>query len=157
MNRDSINDADGFEAAGRKVDTVYEAMFLEMDDAVFLIEVAETDDGYEFTYRQSNATHQEQTGFSEDAIRGQTPRELLGEEQGAAVAANYRRCVERGTTIEYEERFELPGGTTDWQTKLTPIAENGTVTHIVGVARDVTEKRNRSENTGARTVGSRRC
>lgn len=141
MNGDSINDADGFEVAGREVDTVYEAMFLEMDDAVFLVEVAEADGGYEFTFQQNNAAHQEQTGFSEDAMRGQTPRELLGEEQGAAVAANYRRCVERGTTIEYEERLELPGGTTDWQTKLTPITENGTVTRIVGVARDITDKK----------------
>ncbi|QAU13056.1 PAS domain S-box protein [Halorubrum sp. BOL3-1] len=143
MRGESNNDADEFEAAGREVETVYEAMFLEMDDAVFLVEVAETDDGYEFAFRQNNAAYQEQTGFSEDKMRGQTPRELLGEEQGAAVAANYRRCVERGTTIEYEERLEFPGGTTDWQTKLTPITEDGAITRIVGVARDVTEKKER--------------
>ncbi|VTT87064.1 signal-transducing histidine kinase; PAS/PAC domain protein [Halorubrum sp. DM2] len=118
-------------------------MFLEMDDAVFLVEVAKTDGGYEFTFRQNNTAHQEQTGFSEDTMWGQTPRELLGEEQGAAVAANYRRCVEQGATIEYEERLEFPGGTTDWQTKLTPITEDGSITRIVGVARDITEKKRR--------------
>ena len=134
---------DSFGVAGEGVDSVYEAIFREMDDAVFLVEVGRTDDGYEFTFRQNNAAHKEQTGFSENEMRGQTPRELLGEEQGAAVAANYRRCVERGDTIEYEERLEFSSGTCYWQTKLTPITEDGRVARIVGVARDITAQKER--------------
>ncbi|WP_280585936.1 PAS domain-containing protein [Halorubrum sp. Boch-26] len=137
----SNNDASSFGVAGEGVDTVYEAIFREIDDAVFLVEVGRTDDGYEFTFQQNNTAHQEQTGFVEDTMRGQTPRDLLGDEQGAAVAANYRRCVERGDTIEYEERLTFPGGTSHWQTKLTPITEDGTITRIVGIARDVTAQK----------------
>ncbi|TKX79428.1 PAS domain-containing protein [Halorubrum sp. SD626R] len=128
-----------FGVAGGEVDTVYEAIFREIDDAVFLVDVGRTSDGYEFTFQENNTAHQDQTGFTEDTMRGQTPRELLGDEQGATVAANYRRCVERGDTIEYEERLTFPGGTSHWQTKLTPITEDGTITRIVGVARDITE------------------
>ena len=128
-----------FGVAGGEVDTVYEAIFRGIDDAVFLVDVGRTSDGYEFTFQENNTAHQDQTGFTEDTMRGQTPRELLGDEQGATVAANYRRCVERGDTIEYEERLTFPGGTSHWQTKLTPITEDGTITRIVGVARDITE------------------
>ncbi|WP_050033159.1 PAS domain-containing protein [Halorubrum halophilum] len=128
---------------GGESDTVYEAIFREIDDAVFLIDVARTDGGYEFTFQQNNTAHQQQTGFSEDTMRGQTPRELLGDEQGAVVAENYRRCIEQGKTIEYEEQLTFPGGTSHWQTKLTPIAEGGTITRIVGVARDITEQKER--------------
>ncbi|MDB9300444.1 PAS domain-containing protein [Halorubrum ezzemoulense] len=139
----STNGADRFGSDGDGVTSVYEAMFQEADDAIFLVDVARTDGEYEFTFRQNNTAHQRQTGLTEDAMFGKTPRELLGEQQGAAVEANYRLCVERGTTIEYEERLEFPGGATDWQTKLTPVVDDGTVTQIVGVARDVTRQKER--------------
>ncbi|OYR74463.1 PAS domain-containing protein [Halorubrum ezzemoulense] len=116
---------------------VYEAIFGEMNDAVFLIDVEQPDDDYTFTYRRNNASHQEQSGLSEDELRGQTPQELLGDEQGTVVAESYQECVEKEETIEYEEKLELPGGTSDWQTKLTPITDSGQVTQIVGVARVV--------------------
>ncbi|MFC7186692.1 PAS domain-containing protein, partial [Halorubrum yunnanense] len=143
MDENSRSDGGGGGSGtvGRGGDGVYEAMVREMEDAVFLVDVAETDHGYEFTFRENNTAHREQTGFSEETMRGQTPRELLGEEQGAAVEANYRRCAERGEPIEYEERLEFPAGASHWQTKLTPITEDGTTTRIVGVARDITEQK----------------
>jgi PAS domain S-box-containing protein len=128
---------------GDRVSNAYEAMFREADDAIFLVDVARTDGEYEFTFKQNNAAYQRQTGLTEEAVFGQTPRGLLGEEQGAAVEANYRRCVEQETTIECEERLDFPGGTSDWQTKLTPVTKDGAVTQIVGVARDVTEQKER--------------
>ncbi|ELZ51275.1 multi-sensor signal transduction histidine kinase [Halorubrum coriense DSM 10284] len=139
----STGGADRFETGGDEVKSAYEAMFREADDAIFLVDVARTDGEYTFTFKQNNAAYQRQTGLTEDAMFGKTPRELLGEEQGAAVEANYRRCVERGTTIEYEERLDFPGGTSDWQTKLTPVTDDGEVTQLVGVARDITEQKER--------------
>ncbi|WP_229121449.1 PAS domain-containing protein [Halapricum desulfuricans] len=130
-----------FQIGGESGENVYETIFCEIEDAVFLIDVEQTDGDYTFTFQRNNASHQEQTGISEDEMRGQTPTELLGEEQGAEVSARYRRCVEQGETIEYEETLDLPGGTRHWQTKLTPIIEDGDVSGIVGVARDVTERK----------------
>ncbi len=111
----------------------------------FFIDVERTDEGYTFSYQRNNASHRQRTGLSEDELRGQTPRDLLGNDQGAVVAENYRRCVEQGETIEYEERLELPGGTSHWQTKLTPIIDSGQVTQIVGVARDITEQKEQEQ------------
>jgi len=147
MHEDPNTDAapEGFPTDGSESDNVYEAIFREMEDAVFLIDVRRTDDGYEFVFRRNNASHQRRTGLSEDELRGQTPRELLGDEQGAVVAANYRDCVEQRETIEYEETLDLPGGTSHWQTKLTPVVEDGEMNQIVGVARDITGQKHQEE------------
>jgi PAS domain S-box-containing protein len=141
MGEGSNADAEDFRTTGGASGDVYETIFREMDDAVFFIDVRESDDDFTFIFRRNNAAHQQRTGFSDDEFRGQTPRELLGDEQGAAVAANYRRCVKQRDTIEYKETLEFPSGKSHWQTKLTPITENGQVTQIVGVARDVTEQK----------------
>ena len=130
-------------AVGDEERGVYETIFCEMEDAVFLIDVEAGDAGYDFRFRRTNASHQRLTGISLEEIRGKTPRELLGEEQGAAVAENYRRCVEARETIEYEEALALPEGRKEWQTRLSPVVDEGSVTRIVGVARDVTEQRER--------------
>ena len=135
----------GLQAIGDEAESVYEIIVREMEDAVFFIDVEQTDDDYTFTFRRNNASHQQLTGLSEDELRGQTPRELLGDEQGATVAANYRRCVEQREPIQYEETLELPAGTSHWQTKLTPVTEDGQATQIVGVARDITEQKERQQ------------
>ena len=135
------SDGEGLRALDGEPGAVYETIFREMQDAVFLVDVERVDGDYQFTFRRNNASHRQRTGVSEDEFRGQSPRELLGEEEGAAVAANYRRCVERAETIEYEETLTFPGGTSHWQTKLTPVTDDGEVMRIVGVARDITERK----------------
>jgi len=132
---------EGIQPDSIETERVYETIFREMKDAVFLIDVDQTGDDCTFTFRRNNTSHQDLTGLTEDVMCGQTPRELLGDEQGAIVAANYRRCVEQGETIQYEESLELPAGTNHWQTKLTPITDDGKITQIVGVARDITKQK----------------
>ena len=141
MDNDLDSDTGGIQPIDAGAESVYEIIFREMEDAVFFIDVQQTDEDYIFTFRRNNASHRDLTGLAEDELRGQTPRELLGDEQGASVAANYRSCVEQGETIQYEETLELPAGTSHWQTKLTPITDDGNITQIVGVARDITEQK----------------
>ena len=144
-NSGSGTDADGGGESAGAHKSVYEAIFREMKDAVFLIDVEQTGEGYTFTYQRNNASHQQRTGLSKDELRGQTPCELLGDDQGSVVKENYRRCVEQGKTIEYAEQLDMPAGTSHWQTKLTPITETGEVTRIVGVARDITEQKQQEQ------------
>lgn len=124
---------------------VYETIFCEIEDAIFLIDVEEADEGYTFRFRRNNPSHQRLTGISLEEIRDKTPRELLGDEQGTSVAENYRRCVEARETIEYEESLALPEGQKQWQTRLSPVVEGESVTQIVGVARDITEQKERKQ------------
>ena len=126
------------EAIAGESSSVYETIFREMSDAAFLLAVERSDQEYTFTYLRDNVSHQRRTGLSEDELRGQTLREDLDDKQGAAVVENYRRCVEQGEPISYEEHVDHPRGTSHWQTTLTPLRDRGEVTHIVGVARDIT-------------------
>ncbi|MFB6302858.1 MAG: PAS domain S-box protein [Haloferacaceae archaeon] len=146
----------------RRLNSEYEAVFENARDALFLLDVERDDAGggaasdgpdgdgggdettaadATLAFRRLNAAHEEKTGLSTEAVRGKTPREALGEDLGAEAEANYRRCLEAGETITYEEELDLPAGTSVWQTKLSPVVVDGRVTHIVGIGRDVTERR----------------
>ncbi len=120
----------------------YETIFDSTQDAMFLIEV--TDD--EFRFIRSNRTHQQTTGLPLEAIRGRTPSQVVGEEEGRAVEENYRRCVAERRPISYEETLTFPGGRRTWQTTLTPVSRNGRVGQIVGSAQDISERKRAEES-----------
>ncbi len=110
-----------------------EKVFNGTNDAMFLVKV---EDG-QFRYLRNNKAHRELTGFTPDMIRDKTPIEVLGEELGKIVEANYRRCLESGETITYEETLPFPAGERVWYTTLTPVVENSTVKYIVGFRKDI--------------------
>jgi len=128
----------------QQLEQEYEAVFENAQDALFFVDVHRSngpraEEGYRFTYARLNPSYQAKAGFSEDEVRGKTPREVLGDEVGAQVEAQYRQCVEEAATTEYEETLMLPSGTRLWHAKLSPVVFDGTVTHIVGIARDITK------------------
>jgi PAS domain S-box-containing protein len=83
------------------------------------------------------------TGISNEEIQGKTPVEAVGEEIGETIEAQYQECVERREMIEYPEEIPVDGEMRHWQTKLTPIIDDGTVVKLVGAMRDVTEQKAR--------------
>lgn len=111
-----------------------EKVFNGTNDAVFLVQV----ENGQLRYLQTNKAHQKSTGFSLDMIRDKTPVELLGEELGKVIEANYRKCLEAKETITYEETLVLPAGERVWFTSLTPVVEYGKVKYIVGSSKDIT-------------------
>jgi PAS domain S-box-containing protein len=111
-----------------------ETLLRGMADPAFLLDVAETDGGYRFTFRRSNPAHRRQTGATD--VCGQTPRDLLGDEAGAALVANCRRCVERGEPVRYEQTLRSGEESTRAETRLAPAGEEP-VTRVVGVTRPV--------------------
>ncbi|MFB6301707.1 MAG: PAS domain S-box protein [Haloferacaceae archaeon] len=118
----------------------YETIFENAGDAVFLIDVAPGGPEPTFRFERLNPAHEEMTGITTADVRGKTPREAFGDDLGAELAANYRRCVEAGEPITYEEELPLPEGRIVSQTKLVPVLVDGEVTRIVGIARDVTDR-----------------
>jgi PAS domain S-box-containing protein len=115
----------------------YETIFNSAQDALFLIKV---EGPGQFRYLRTNTYHQQKTGILLEQIQHKTPEELTGDEAGKRLAQNYQRCVDAGTPITYEEELTLSGITRTWLTTLTPVAENGQVTQIVGSATDITER-----------------
>lgn len=118
-----------------------EKVFNGTNDAMFLIKV----ENGQFRYIRNNKTHQKLTGFFLEMIKDKTPAELVGEELGRVIEANYRRCLESGETITYEETLNLPAGERVWLTSLTPVIEKDRVKYIVGSSKDITLQKKNEE------------
>ncbi|ELZ29753.1 signal-transducing histidine kinase/response regulator [Halosimplex carlsbadense 2-9-1] len=121
----------------------YETIFRTVDDAVFLVGVDGVAPADTYRYRRVNPAYESLTERSASEILNRTPREVFGESLGSDIAAQYRRCVETGETVEYEETLSFPADRRTFETKLTPIRPDGEVTRIVGISRDITERRAR--------------
>lgn len=128
----------------------FNAIFSHTQDAVFLVDVEERPgapvEHKAFRYRKLSATHERLTGLSSDGVRGKTPAEVVGPEQGAELVARYQNCVNLRHPTSYEETLDLPSGRRVWHTQLTPIIRGDTVVQIVGSARDITERKEMEEN-----------
>ena len=122
------------------VATLYRTYFDNTTESLFIVEV--TADG-RFVFEALNPAHERLTGLMSEAIRGKEPHECLSAEPAAWVSGNYRRCVEGGVPIRYDEVLTLPGGTRAWETALVPVRDpaTGRIWRIVGSARDITERR----------------
>jgi PAS domain S-box-containing protein len=115
-----------------------ETLFQHAQDSLFLIDVTE-----EFTIEWVNPAWENTTGLSAERVCGQTPRDVLGEEAGAAAEANYRECIERQEPLRYEEAVRFEGELTQWVTQIAPVVVDGRVQYIAGSTRNVTEQRER--------------
>ena len=120
----------------------YERVFQSTQDSMFLIRV---DEGPEFRFIRNNLSHQQRTGLTLRDLQGRTPQELLGPELGDAIAANYVRCIQAGSSISYEEQLPLPGGERIWNTTLTPVLEGERIGYIVGSSQDITQRKQADE------------
>lgn len=117
---------------------LYRSIYDNVQEAIFLIRVEA--DGFLFV--GSNPQHERATGIPTTRLRGLRPHDLLPAAAADAVCANYRRCVDAGRTIRYEETLDLPAGTRTWLTSLAPVRDDdGVVELIVGLSVDITEQK----------------
>ena len=117
-----------------------ETIFDSVDDRLFLVEAA---DGSTFRLVEANVALKHQFGLGNQSIRGKTPAELLDAEIAEQFVGNLQTCLERGEQYAYEEILELATGRTTVKTTLAPVRTDGTFTHVAGVTRDITERRER--------------
>ena len=135
-----ITERKAYEAEAQKLAEEYEALLNNVEDAIFLINVEADDAGTRFEFERLSPSYERQTGLTTEEVRGQTPREVFGEDQGAALASNYHRCVKAGEPISYQEEVQVDDDARFWQTKIAPVVSGGEVTLLVGVTRNVTDR-----------------
>ena len=126
-----------------------ETLFEHTQDMLFVVSHS---DG-SFAVERVNAAFEDATGLSTEEIRGMTIREVLGPERGRETEEMYRRCVETGEPLSYEETVDtetFPGaeaptddGLTYWETRIAPVESDGDVGWIVGATRDINERTQR--------------
>jgi PAS domain S-box-containing protein len=135
-----ITERKEYEIEARELAEEYEAFLNNAEDAVFLIDVPGTGDDVRFEFERLSPSYERQTGITTEEVRGRTPRDVFGDEQGVALEANYHRCVKAGEPISYQEELRVEEGARFWQTKLAPVVSDGEITRLVGITRNVTER-----------------
>ena len=136
-----ITERKEYEIEFRELAEEYEALLNNVEDAIFLIDVEQSDDGdVRFEFERLSPSYERQTGLTTEEVQGRTPRDVFGAEQGAALEANYHRCVNAGEPTSYQEELWVEEGARFWQTKLAPVVTDDGITRLIGVTRNVTDR-----------------
>lgn len=104
---------------------------------VFLLAV----DGEEVRFAGLNPAHERATGMTASGVAGKTPHQLLPPRSADTIMENYLTCIRTKQPMTYEELLELPSGRLWWETTLSPILEDNTVTGIIGLATNITARK----------------
>jgi PAS domain S-box-containing protein len=124
----------------RELAEEYEALLETSGDAIFLLDVDTAGEAPSFEFARLSPGYETQTGLSTEEVRGKTPRDVFGDEQGAELEANYTRCVEQRAPISYREEIDIGDDARFWETSLAPVVVDGETVRVVGIARNVTEQ-----------------
>lgn len=135
-----ITERKEYEAEAQELAEEYGALLNNVEDAIFLINIDESEDRIQFEFERLSPSYELQTGITTAEVQGQTPRDIFAEEQGNKLEANYHRCVNAGEPISYQEELQVGDGAQFWQTKLAPVVNDGEITRLIGVTRNVTER-----------------
>jgi PAS domain S-box-containing protein len=135
-----ITDRKEYEIEAQELAEEYEALLDNVEDAIFLVNVEDDGGDIQFEFERLSPSYERQTGLTTEAVRGETPRDVFGEQQGAELAANYHRCVMAGEPISYEEELPVGDNARFWETKIAPVLTDGEITRLVGITRNVTER-----------------
>ncbi len=124
----------------RELAEEYEALLETSGDAIFLLDVDTTGEDPSFEFVRLSAGYESQTGLTTEEVRGKTPRDVFGDQEGAELEANYTRCVNQGAPVSYREELDVGDGAQFWDTSLAPVVVDGETVRVVGIARNVTEQ-----------------
>jgi len=111
----------------------YKQLFDNISDHVFILDVT---DEQRFKVLAVNPVHEKTIGTLRP---GCYIEECLSDEVAHVVIQNYRRCLFEQNRFTYEENFSGY----DFYTQLIPVKDsNGKVYRIIGIARDITNEKN---------------
>ena len=103
--------------------------------AAFALDVAA--DG-NIVYSAVNTRHGRLTGIPADRFVGRRAEDLVPPDQAKRMEANYRRCIDSGQEVEYDDLLTMPSGPRWWHTVLVPVKDpEGRVVRIIGTSFDI--------------------
>jgi PAS domain S-box-containing protein len=121
-----------------ETETSYRNVFDNTSDCAFLIDVTAD---RRFRIAEYNPAQARSMGLRNSEVAGRYLDEALPPHVAKAVSANYRRCLQGGETISYEEVLDLPAGQASFRTRLTPLRNAaGDICRLIGIAHDITEQ-----------------
>jgi len=136
------------EAALRESELFYREVFDSFSECVFVLDVMPEG---RFRIMGFNPAEERATGLSNAEVAGKFIDDVLPEDTAQRVIAHYRRCVEVGTIINYDEELNLPIGARYFHTNLIPLRnQTGRIHRIVGCCLDFTDLKRSQEEALAR-------
>jgi len=141
------------EEALREREQRYRGIFDNVLDTLYLLEV--TPEG-RFRNLEVNPAFEKSSGMSSADLVGKLIEETVPQEVAQIVIAKYRRCVETGTAIDEEASLDLPSGLRHYHSTLIPVRDDsGRIHRIVGISRDITERKRMEETLHERAQALR--
>ena len=133
-----IAEREAAEAAQRKGEALYRAMFANAADYLYVIDVSPE---LGFSVAELNPSFERATGITTAATRGRDLAGMATGPWGKAMVEQYKAVVQAGKPVFNRSRAPLPTGTRVWESVLTPVRNlDGRIDRIVGATRDVTER-----------------
>jgi len=112
-------------------------VFDHLSVCMFFVDV--TRDG-RFRYAGFNPAEEKAIGLSSQQVKGKFVEEVFDPDLARKLVKNYRRCLEAGTPISYNDELNLPGGCRHFVSNLIPFRNRGgRIHHIVGACIDTTD------------------
>lgn len=125
------------EARLREREEFLRSIYEGVNHEIFVIDV---DPNLEFRHAGLNPFAEQVTGWRNEAVIGKTMTEIFGAD-GDAIATQFRKCVELGTTLVYEECLSFKHQPTWWLTTLNPLRDaDGRICRLVGTAFDISDR-----------------
>ena len=132
----------------RESELQYKEVFENISVCMFLVDV--TSDGH-FKFAGFNPAEEQAVGLTTAEVSGKLVEEVFADGLAKKVSANYRRCLESGTPITYDDELDLPGGRRYFHSNLIPLRNaSGRIHRIVGACIDTTEFKRTQEEALAR-------
>ena len=138
-----ITERTRMEEALREREQRYRGIFDNVLDTLYLLEV--TPEG-RFRNLEVNPAFEKLSGLSSAELIGKFIEETMPQEVAEIVIAQYRRCIEVGTAIDEEVSLDMPSGFRHYHSSLIPVRDDrGRIHRIVGISRDITERKRMEE------------
>ena len=143
-----ITERKQIEAALRQSELLNKQVLDIIPDCIFVLDV--TSDG-RFKFAGLNPAEEKAVGLLSTEVSGKFVEDVLPQEVAQKVIAHYRRCLEMGTLIRYEDELNLPIGRRYFNSNLIPLRDAaGRIHRIVGCCIDLTEVKRAQEEAMAR-------
>src|SRR5215467_2436313 len=104
-----------------------------------LFYIAVEPDG-EFRFRSVSRDFLVATGLTREKIVGSLVRDVIPEPSRGMVLNLYRKAIQSGQTVRWEEESVYPAGRRYGEVAVTPLYDvGGVATHLIGIVHDVTK------------------
>jgi two-component system, cell cycle sensor histidine kinase and response regulator CckA len=144
----NITDRKQAEDALRQNELVYKQVLDNIPDCIFVLDVTPE---RRFKIVSFNPAEEKVVGMLSSDVAGKFVEDIVPEDTASKVTANYRRCLDAGTIISYEEELPLSTGLHYFRTHLIPVRDaEGHIYRIVGCCNDLTEVKRLQEEALAR-------